>query len=114
MKFRCERDALVDRLTTSSRAVSNRGGALPVLTGMHLSTDGDVLTITGSDLDLTVRSTVSVAVDEPGVAVLPARLTVDIVRSLDSGVGRAQIQRANALRKRSPTPSQPLNRRNHV
>ena len=85
VKFRCERDALVDRLTTSSRAVSSRGGALPVLTGIHLSTQDDTLVVTGSDLDLTIRSTVAVAVDDPGVAVLPARLTVDIVRSLDSG-----------------------------
>ncbi len=85
VKLRCERDALVDRLTTSSRAVSSRGGALPVLTGIHLSTQDDTLVVTGSDLDLTIRSTVAVAVDDPGVAVLPARLTVDIVRSLDSG-----------------------------
>jgi len=91
VKFRCERDALVDRLTTASRAVSNRGGALPVLTGMHLSADGDTLTITGSDLDLTVRSTVTVAVDEPGVAVLPARLTVDIIRSLDGGAVEIEV-----------------------
>jgi DNA polymerase-3 subunit beta len=65
--------------------VSSRGGALPVLTGIHLSTQDDTLVVTGSDLDLTIRSTVAVAVDDPGVAVLPARLTVDIVRSLDSG-----------------------------
>ena len=96
MKFRCERDALVDRLSTSSRAVSSRGGALPVLTGIHLSANEDTLTITGSDLDLTVRSTVTVAVDTPGVAVLPARLTVDIIRSLDSGAVEIDISNDEA------------------
>ena len=85
MKFRCERDALVEQLSTASRAVSSRGGALPVLTGIHLKANDDVLTMTGSDLEITVRSSISVSVSEPGEAVLPSRIAVDIVRSLDSG-----------------------------
>ena len=91
MKFRCERDALVEQLGTASRAVSSRGGALPVLTGIHLSARDDVLTITGSDLEITVRASVSVAVTEPGEAVLPSRLTVDIVRSLESGAVEVEV-----------------------
>jgi DNA polymerase-3 subunit beta len=91
VKFRCERDLLVDRLSNSSRAVSSRGGALPVLTGMRLVADNDHLMITGSDLDLTIRSTLTVSVEEPGVAVLPARLTVDIVRSLDQGAVEIEV-----------------------
>ena len=85
MKFRCERDALVEQLSTASRAVSSRGGALPVLTGIHLKVSDDVLTMTGSDLEITVRSSIAVSVSEPGEAVLPSRIAVDIVRSLDSG-----------------------------
>lgn len=91
MKFRCERDALVEQLGTASRAVSSRGGALPVLTGVHLSAHDDVLTITGSDLEVTVRASLSVAVTEPGEAVLPARIAVDIVRSLDSGAVEVEV-----------------------
>ena len=71
MKFRCERDALVEQLSTASRAVSSRGGALPVLTGIHLKANDDVLTMTGSDLEITVRSSIAVSVSEPGEAVLP-------------------------------------------
>lgn len=91
MKFRCERDLLADRLSSSSRAVSSRGGALPVLTGLRLSVENDQLTITGSDLDLTIRSTLSVSAEESGVAVLPAKLTVDIVRSLDQGAVEIEV-----------------------
>ena len=36
MKFRCERDDLVEALGTAGRAVANRGGALPVLLGVRL------------------------------------------------------------------------------
>ena len=91
MKFRCERDALVEQLGTASRAVSSRGGALPVLTGIHLKAHEDVLTMTGSDLEITVKASVSVAVSEPGEAVLPARIAVDIIRSLDSGAIEVEV-----------------------
>lgn len=91
MKLRCERDALVNRLGTCSRAASSRGGALPALSGLHLKATDDVLTVTGSDRELTVRATVTVNTDEPGEAVLPARLVHDIVRSLDVGAVSIEV-----------------------
>ena len=54
MKFRCERDVLLDALTTAGRAVSSRGGSLPVLSGLLVELTGDILRVTGSDLDLTI------------------------------------------------------------
>ena len=55
MKFRCERDVLDRAFSIARRAVSGRGGSLPVLSGLHLQLVGDKLTVTGSDLDLTIR-----------------------------------------------------------
>ncbi len=43
MKFRCERDVLAEALGTAGRAVANRGGALPVLSGVHLELAGGQL-----------------------------------------------------------------------
>ena len=43
MKFRCERDVLLDALTTAGRAVSSRGGSLPVLSGLLVAQEKDVL-----------------------------------------------------------------------
>src|SRR5205807_6467089 len=43
------------------------------------------LTLTGSDLDLTIQVSVTVAGQGDGVAVLPARLAADIVRALEPG-----------------------------
>lgn len=85
MKFRCERDVLLEVLSTAGRAVTGRGGALPVLSGVKLDAKDSFLQATGSDLDLTIRSSVEVAVDDPGAAVVPARLMSDIVRSLEPG-----------------------------
>lgn len=85
MKFRCERDVLVETLGTASRAVSSRGGALPVLSGVRIALRGGELELTGSDLDLTITVRTTVTGEEDGVAVVPARLATDIVRALEPG-----------------------------
>ncbi len=84
MKFRCERDVLVDALATAQRATSTRA-TLPVLSGLRLSLEGNQLRLTGSDLDLTITTEITVSGGNDGVAVLPAKMVVDIVRSLEGG-----------------------------
>lgn len=69
----------------AAKAVSTRGSSLPVLSGVRLELAGDRLTITGSDLDLTITVQIEVGGQGDGVAVLPAKLAVDIVRSLPEG-----------------------------
>ena len=84
MKFRCERDTLVEALNTANKAVTNRA-TLPVLNGLHLSLENDALVITGSDLDLTITVSLDVAGETDGIAVVPARLLSDVVRSVEAG-----------------------------
>ncbi len=96
MKFRCERDVLVEALASATRAVTTRGGALPVLSGVKTALTGDRLVLTGSDLDLTIQVVVTVAGDTDGVAVLPARLAADIVRALDPGAVHVEVSETEA------------------
>lgn len=93
MKFRCERDVLVEALGTAGRATASRGGALPVLAGIRTELVGDALTLTGHDLELTISVTVrdGVSGETDGVAVLPARLVSDVVRSLPSGAVEVEV-----------------------
>ncbi len=91
MKFRCERDALHDALLTAGRAVSGRSSSLPVLSGVRLKLTGDLLVVTGSDLDITITAQTTVAGESDGVAVVPSRLLADIVRSLSSGAVEFEV-----------------------
>lgn len=91
MKFRCERDTLSEALGTAQRAVGSRGGALPVLSGVLLELQHDQLVVTGTDLELTIRSSTPVEGGGVGSAVLPARLLGDIVRSVEPGVVSMEI-----------------------
>jgi len=53
--------------------------------GVKLDVAGDRLTVTGTDLDLTIQLGIDVGGASDGSTVLPARLASDIVRSLPSG-----------------------------
>jgi DNA polymerase-3 subunit beta len=87
VKFRCERDVLVEALGTASRATASRSGALPILSGLHVQLAGDVVTLTGHDLELTISVDVreGVSGSAEGAAVVPARLMSEVVRSLPPG-----------------------------
>jgi DNA polymerase III subunit beta len=85
VKFRSERDSLVEALTTAGRAVGGRGASSAVLSGLLLQCVGNRLTATGTDLDLTIRVEQEAIGLEDGSCVVPARLTADIVRSLEPG-----------------------------
>ncbi len=85
MKFRCERDSLVEALSTASRAVSTRAAGIPALSGVRVDVQGNRLRVVGTDLDLTVRVEVEAIGLDDGVCVVPARLAADIVRSLAPG-----------------------------
>lgn len=96
MKFRCERDILLDALGVVSRATATRAGALPVLSGVRLEVAGDTLHLAGSDLDLTIQVDVQVVGVEPGVCVIPARLMTEIVRAVEPGAVKVEVDAAEA------------------
>jgi DNA polymerase-3 subunit beta len=91
VKFRCERDVLADAVGSAGRAATNRTGTLPVLAGVRLDVQGDQLTVTGTDLELTIRLTVEVGGERDGAAVVPARLVGDIVKALPAGAVSVEL-----------------------
>jgi DNA polymerase-3 subunit beta len=85
VKFRCERDSLVEVLATAGRAVSSRTSTSMALGGVRIEATGNHLAVVGTDLDLTVHvSTETIGITD-GVCVAPAKLLADIVRSLEPG-----------------------------
>lgn len=85
MKFHCERDSLAEALSTASRAAGGSTGALPVLAGLRLGLSGDELSVTGTDMDLTIELGITVRGDVDGTAVVPGKLAADVVRAMAPG-----------------------------
>jgi DNA polymerase-3 subunit beta len=85
VKFRCERDSLVEALTTAGRAVSSRTASAAALNGVRIESEGNRLLVVGTDLDLTVHVATEAIGLADGACVAPSRLLSDIVRSLEPG-----------------------------
>ncbi|MDQ3914511.1 MAG: DNA polymerase III subunit beta [Actinomycetota bacterium] len=85
MKFRCERDDLLEAVQFASRAISNRA-TLPVLSGLRIdATEDGIVTVAATDLELTMETSFQAGVDEPGKTIVPGRLFGEMSRSLSSG-----------------------------
>src|SRR5919108_275557 len=81
MKLRCDRDLLADALQTVQRGVSTRPG-IPALTGVLVSVGEGGLSLTTTDLEVTTQVDVAVEAAEEGVALVPARILADMVKTL--------------------------------
>ncbi len=84
MRIRAQRDDLADVLSRANRAVGARS-ALPVLQGLLCEVSGTTLRVTGTDLDVTIRTAAEVEVMEEGRAVIPGRLLSEAVRKMPPG-----------------------------
>ena len=85
MKFRADRDTLLETLVTASRATSARSGPSFGVVGLKLLLRGNQLEVCGSDPDLVIEARCEVSGESDGSVLVPSRLVVDIVRSFEPG-----------------------------
>ena len=91
MKFRVEREVLGEAVSWVARALPTRP-VVPVLSGLLLEADGDELTLSCFDYEVSARARIPAEVGEPGIALVPGRLLAEIVKSLPP----AEIEVASA------------------
>jgi DNA polymerase-3 subunit beta len=95
VKFKCDRDTLSEALQTVQRAVSSRPG-IPALTGVLMNASGSELTLATTDLEVSARLQLGVQVQEEGVALVPARLLADMVKSFEPAPVEFEAQEGQA------------------
>ncbi|MRS13233.1 MAG: DNA polymerase III subunit beta [Actinobacteria bacterium] len=81
MKISIARGELLEALSVVSRGLSSRT-TLPILSGIHVSTDGDTAVFQATDLEVSIKTSCKARVEQPGKSVLPGRLLTDVARSL--------------------------------
>ncbi|MDP4501025.1 DNA polymerase III subunit beta [Nonomuraea turcica] len=81
MKLTIEPRLLADTVAWAARALPNRP-VVPVLAGLLLEADGDQVTISAFDYDVSSRATIPADVAEPGRIVLPGRLLAELTKTL--------------------------------
>ncbi len=85
MKFTCPQQTLAKALNVVSKAITNRT-TIPILKGILLEAENGQLTLTASDLELSIETKIDVQVAEAGSLVISAKLFSDIIRKLPSGM----------------------------
>jgi DNA polymerase III subunit beta len=89
MRFSCDRAALVEKLSVLARGVSSRS-ALPVLSGVLLQAREGRLDLFSTDMELSIKATLTTAIEAEGEAVVPARLFTDVVKNMDAAQVRLE------------------------
>ena len=85
MKFACTQLSLIKALNSVDKAVSNRT-TIPALKGVLLSVKDNRLTLTASDLDLSIETSIEVQADKEGALIVNAKLFEEIIRKLPSAI----------------------------
>lgn len=81
MRCSCDREALLRHLQIAVRGVSTRT-SIQVLCGIMLAARDGELHLASTDMELSVRTRIAADIAGDGVAIVPGKLLVDIVRHL--------------------------------
>jgi DNA polymerase-3 subunit beta len=81
MKISVSKEALLSQLGIVARAASTRS-AVQTLAGVMLHVDDAGLELRATDMEMALRARLEAQVERPGTVVLPARLLVEVARSL--------------------------------
>lgn len=103
MKIKIQRSALLDALKKVQNTATGKG-TLPVLQNVKMDAQDGKVTMTTSDLDLTIRTDAMCDVEEPGSTTLPVKLLSAAVSKLAEGQvsisvdekDRAEVKAGNA------------------
>jgi DNA polymerase-3 subunit beta len=84
MKLTCAKDDLAEKLQVAGRGVSTRT-AVQILAGILLHAGDGQLSLSATDMEISLRVALEAQVEDEGSVVVPGRLLVDIVRLLPAG-----------------------------
>ncbi len=85
MKFYCDTKDLLNAINIVSKAVSVKS-TVPHLEGILLVAQGGTLYLTGNNLEISIKTSISANISEEGKIVLNAKMFSDIVRKLPQDI----------------------------
>jgi DNA polymerase-3 subunit beta len=84
MQFFCDQSDFYEKLTTVSKAVSNKS-THPILKGVFICTNEKEVILKASDMEISIYSTFEASIKEEGSIVIPAKKIVESVKFLPKG-----------------------------
>jgi len=96
VKIDCARSDLLDVIQTVARGISTRS-TLPILSGILFHAEGDRLSAQTTDLEIAIRTSIPVKVNQSGSTVIPAKILGDVVRSLEESSVSLESEASQAV-----------------
>jgi len=84
MEFSVTKSALLNELSTT-QGVVERKTTIPILSNLLVEAKGSHLTITATDLELSVRTSCEAKIKKEGAGTIPAKKLLELVRLLPEG-----------------------------
>lgn len=84
MEFSVTKSALLNELTTT-QGVVERKTTIPILSNLLVEAQGNRLSITATDLELSIRTSCEAKVKKEGAGTIPAKKLLELVRLLPEG-----------------------------
>lgn len=91
MKFSCDKSIILDAVAATSKAASAKS-TIAALEGILLELNDGILTITGYNLEIGIRTEISVENGVNGSTVINARMFGDIIRRMPTGTINFDIE----------------------
>jgi DNA polymerase III subunit beta len=107
MKVSCAKDELVAKLAVVARGVSTRT-TVQILSGIRLEADTGTLTLSATDMELSLKTSLEAQVDGSGATVVPGRLLAELSRLLPEGEVELAVAEDGVLRVTCGTASYSL------
>jgi DNA polymerase III subunit beta len=90
MEFSVTKSVLLDELSTT-QGVVERKTTIPILSNLLVEAKGSRLTITATDLELSIRTSCEAKVKKDGAGTIPAKKLIELVRLLPEGEIRFRL-----------------------
>ncbi len=84
MKIQIAHDEILRACGAAAKAVAPRT-VRPVMTGLHMEAGDEGLRVTGTDLEVAISAMAACSIEEDGVAVVPARQLIEVLRRCGDG-----------------------------
>lgn len=81
MIFTCEKQEILEGISIVQKAITGKS-TMPILEGIYIRTNENSLTLIGSDMDVSIQTTVNANIIEQGSIVIDAKIFGEIIRKL--------------------------------
>jgi len=81
MIFTCEKQKILEGISIVQKAITGKS-TMPILEGIYIKTNQSTLTLIGSDMDVSIQTSVDATIIEEGCIVIDAKIFGEIIRKL--------------------------------